>query len=177
MLRKMRDDWSYGSATELKLWGRGVDMNIFSPERRSQQFRQSKGISETDIVILWVGRLVPEKRPDIWLGVVKRLQDEGLPVKPLVVGSGTFERYLTQLKNATCCGWLSGAALGKIIIFICYIFILFLCVVYGIYDIYDNSSITDEFILLIHYIHYIYLILPFLTSIPLTYTPTYHLYR
>lgn len=152
MLRKMRDDWSYGSATELKLWGRGVDMNIFSPERRSQQFRQSKGISETDIVILWVGRLVPEKRPDIWLGVVKRLQDEGLPVKPLVVGSGTFERYLTQLKNATCCGWLSGAALGKVI-FLFVVFYIILCIVYGIYDIYDNTSITDEFILLIHYIH------------------------
>jgi phosphatidylinositol alpha 1,6-mannosyltransferase len=113
MLRKMRDEWSYGAATELKLWGRGVDMNIFSPERRSQKYRTSKGISETDVVILWVGRLVPEKRPDIWMGVVKRLQDEGLPVKALVVGSGTFEKYLNTLKHATCCGWLSGAALGE----------------------------------------------------------------
>lgn len=119
MLRKMRDEWGYGSATELKLWGRGVDMNIFSPERRSQKFRASKGISEGDVVILWVGRLVPEKRPDIWMGVVKRLQDEGLPVKALVVGSGTFERYLTTLKHATCCGWLSGAALGECLLF-CY---------------------------------------------------------
>lgn len=114
MLRKMRDEWGYGAATELKLWGRGVDMNIFSPERRSERFRSAKGISETDVVILWVGRLVPEKRPDIWMGVVKRLQDEGLPVKALVVGSGTFERYLTTLQHATCCGWLSGAALGTL---------------------------------------------------------------
>ncbi len=113
MLRKMREEWGYGKATELKLWGRGVDMNIFSPERRSQAFRASKGISETDIVILWVSRLVPEKRPDIWMGVVKRLQDEGLPVKALVVGSGTFEKYLTTLKDATICGWLSGTSLGE----------------------------------------------------------------
>jgi len=113
LLRKMRDEWGYGTATELKLWGRGVDMNIFSPDRRSDRFRASKGISKTDVVILWVGRLVPEKRPDIWMGVVKRLQDEGLPVKALVVGSGTFERYLTTLQHATCCGWLSGAALGE----------------------------------------------------------------
>jgi phosphatidylinositol alpha 1,6-mannosyltransferase len=113
LLRKMREEWGYGSATELKQWGRGVDMNIFSPERRSERFRASKGIAKTDVVILWVGRLVPEKRPDIWMGVVKRLQDEGLPVKALVVGSGTFERYLNTLQHATCCGWLSGAALGK----------------------------------------------------------------
>lgn len=42
LMRRMRDEWGYGSATELKLWGRGVDMSIFSPERRSQTFRSSK---------------------------------------------------------------------------------------------------------------------------------------
>jgi hypothetical protein len=26
----------------------------------------------TDIVVIWVGRLVSEKRPDIWLNTVKR---------------------------------------------------------------------------------------------------------
>lgn len=113
MLKKMRDEWGYGTATELKEWGRGVDMHIFSPERRSNTFRESKGITENDVVVLWVSRIVPEKRPDIWLSVVKRLQDEGLPVKPLVVGSGTFEKYLSKLKHVTCCGWLSGAALGE----------------------------------------------------------------
>lgn len=114
MLRKMRDEWGYGAATELKEWGRGVDMNIFSPDRRSQAFRNSKGITEDDIAVLWVSRIVPEKRPDIWLAVVKRLQDEGLPVKPVVVGSGTFEKYLSKLRDVTCCGWLSGAALGEV---------------------------------------------------------------
>lgn len=113
MLNKMRNEWGYGAATELKEWGRGVDMNIFSPERRSSTFRQSKGILDSDIVVLWVSRIVPEKRPDIWLAVVKRLQDEGLPVKPLVVGSGTFEKYLSKLNHVTCCGWLSGTSLGE----------------------------------------------------------------
>ena len=37
------------------------------------------------MVVLWVSRLVPEKRPDIWLRCVKRLQDEGLPVKVIVM--------------------------------------------------------------------------------------------
>ena len=77
----MQVEWGYGSATELKEWGRGVDMNMFSPDRRSNQFRLSKGFNEKDVVVLWVSRLVPEKRPDIWMRCVKRLQDEGLPVK------------------------------------------------------------------------------------------------
>jgi phosphatidylinositol alpha 1,6-mannosyltransferase len=114
MLKKMREEWGYGQATELKEWGRGVDMNLFTPARRSQAFRSSKGFNETDVVVLWVSRIVPEKRPDIWFKVVKRLQDEGLPVKPLVVGSGTFEKSFLTLKGVSCCGWLSGSALGEV---------------------------------------------------------------
>lgn len=113
MLKKMREEWGYGIATELKEWGRGVDMALFSPERRSKAFRSSKGILDNDIVILWVSRIVPEKRPEVWFQVVKRLQEEGFPIKPLIVGSGTFERTFSTLKNATCCGWLSGTALAE----------------------------------------------------------------
>eukprot|EP01034_Spumella_vulgaris_P026603 gene26603-33207_t len=34
MLKKVRDEWGYGTATELKEWGRGVDMSVFSPDGR-----------------------------------------------------------------------------------------------------------------------------------------------
>lgn len=112
MLRKMESE-GFGSCTELKEWGRGVDLKLFSPERRSVQFRASKRMEEGDVVILWVGRLVPEKRPDIWLNVVKRLQMEGVAVKALVVGHGTFEASLAQIQNVSCCGWLSGVALAE----------------------------------------------------------------
>ena len=91
----------------------GIDMNIFSPERRSTSFRQSKGFADNDIVILWVIRLVPEKRPDIWINIVKRLHESGLPVKALVVGSGSYEKNLSKLPYVACCGWLSGAGLGE----------------------------------------------------------------
>lgn len=114
MLRKMREDWGYGTTTELKEWGRGVDMALFSPERRSRSFRMSKGISDDDIVVLWVSRIVPEKRPDIWFKVVKKLQDEGLPIKPIVVGSGTYEKQFAKLKDVVCCGWMSGTLLAEV---------------------------------------------------------------
>eukprot|EP00596_Hydrurales_sp_CCMP1899_P005470 CAMPEP_0119035292 /NCGR_PEP_ID=MMETSP1177-20130426/2218_1 /TAXON_ID=2985 /ORGANISM="Ochromonas sp, Strain CCMP1899" /LENGTH=439 /DNA_ID=CAMNT_0006993315 /DNA_START=123 /DNA_END=1439 /DNA_ORIENTATION=+ len=112
MLEKM-EKWGYGSCAELHQWGRGCDLKIFTPDRRSHQFRESKNMADTDVVIIWVGRLVPEKRPDIWLNTVKRLQMEGLPVKAMVVGNGTYEKTLSQLKSVSCCGWLSGAALGE----------------------------------------------------------------
>ncbi len=43
MLKKMEQDWGYGVSTELKEWGRGVDLKLFSRDRRSTAFRQSKG--------------------------------------------------------------------------------------------------------------------------------------
>jgi len=103
----------FGRFTELKLWGRGCDLDLFSPDRRSQEFRSSRDIGENDIVLLWVGRLVPEKRPEIWMDVVDRLQNEGMPVKGMVVGHGTFENSLSKMKDVICCGWLSGTALAE----------------------------------------------------------------
>ena len=104
----------FGQQCDLKEWGRGVDLNLFSPDRRSEGFRSIRGIEADDVVILWVGRLVPEKRPDIWMNVVQRLQMENRNVKAMVVGHGTYEATLSsQLDNVTCCGWLSGTALAE----------------------------------------------------------------
>lgn len=103
----------FGRFSELVEWGRGCDLKLFSPDRRSSQFRKARGIAETDIVVLWVGRIVPEKRPDIWMNVLQRFADEGLPVKGLVVGHGTYEATLAQMKNVMCAGWLSGVGLAE----------------------------------------------------------------
>lgn len=112
MLGRLKE-WNYDTATELREWGRGIDLKLFSPERRSKEFRLSKGITDTDIVVLWVGRLVPEKRVDIWINTIKRLQSEGLPVHAMVVGNGTFEKALASIGRVSFCGWLSGTALAE----------------------------------------------------------------
>ena len=104
----------FGKYTELKEWGRGVDLTLFSPDRRSLEFRRCRGIADNDVLILWVGRLVPEKRPEIWMNVVKRIQQEvGKNVKSIVVGHGTYEATLSTVENCICAGWLSGVALAE----------------------------------------------------------------
>lgn len=112
MISKM-ESMDFGIHTKLIEWGRGVDMDLFNPECRSNIFRQSKGIQENDVVILWVGRLVPEKQPDIWFEVLERLANEGYPVKGLVVGNGDYALRLAELPHVKCCGWLSGSALAE----------------------------------------------------------------
>ena len=68
----------------------------------------------TDVVVLFVGRLVPEKRPDIFADVVKRLAAEGrgLRFKALVVGAGPYQDEMKALPNTTCLGWVGGAELA-----------------------------------------------------------------
>jgi phosphatidylinositol alpha 1,6-mannosyltransferase len=94
--------------TNLQVWGRGIDLERFSPKHRSQAFRQRYGFSEKDVVLTWVGRLVPEKRPDIFAYVVRRLESEGIPFRALVVGAGPCEEDAKTLPNTTFAGWMSG---------------------------------------------------------------------
>lgn len=112
MVDKLKAE-GFGVNTQLVEWGRGVDLKLFSPDRRSNEFRASRGVGRNDIMVLWVGRLVPEKRPDIYTAVLQRLHAEGLPVKGVVVGHGTFENTFASMPYVSCAGWLSGVALAE----------------------------------------------------------------
>ncbi len=96
------------------IWGRGVNLNLFTLSNRSLGFRRAKGIADDEVVILWVGRLVKEKSPDIWAEVIRRLEREGLKFRALVVGTGSYEEEMKKLPRTECLGWLSGPALAEV---------------------------------------------------------------
>ena len=96
------------------IWGRGVNLGLFNPTTRSLAFRRSKGIADDEVVILWVGRLVKEKSPDIWAEVIRRLHRVGLNFRALVVGTGSYEEHMKRLPRTECLGWMSGAALAEV---------------------------------------------------------------
>jgi phosphatidylinositol alpha 1,6-mannosyltransferase len=94
--------------TNLGIWGRGIDLERFSPSHRSLKFRRSLGIDDHEVVICWVGRLVPEKRPDIFAHVVRRLHENNVPFRALVIGAGINEDEIKALPNTTFAGWMDG---------------------------------------------------------------------
>lgn len=49
----------------LRLWGRGVDTARFHPRHRNAAWRESVGARPDERVLLYVGRLAPEKRLDL----------------------------------------------------------------------------------------------------------------
>lgn len=78
----------------LKIWGRGVDTQRFNPRHRSQiwRLRLSRGQAEAPL-LLYVGRLSPEKRVD-WLRPVLTALPQ---VNLAIVGDGPARRDLEAL--------------------------------------------------------------------------------
>lgn len=110
--QRLTDTLQMDKVTNLGVWGRGIDLERFSPKHRSANFRAQYGFDDRDVVLLWCGRLVPEKRPDIFASVVRRLAAEGVPFKCLVVGAGPCEGEIKALPNTTFAGWMSGDELA-----------------------------------------------------------------
>eukprot|EP00559_Dactyliosolen_fragilissimus_P007285 CAMPEP_0184866756 /NCGR_PEP_ID=MMETSP0580-20130426/23581_1 /TAXON_ID=1118495 /ORGANISM="Dactyliosolen fragilissimus" /LENGTH=239 /DNA_ID=CAMNT_0027366605 /DNA_START=632 /DNA_END=1352 /DNA_ORIENTATION=- len=99
--------------TELKVWGRGVDLEKFNPSKRSSKFRRKYGIPEDIPVVLFVGRLVAEKSPGIYANVVRRLNNKKIRFHALVVGAGFCVNLFNGFSNCTTTGWLDGHELAE----------------------------------------------------------------
>jgi len=110
--KQLRESSKMDCVTDLGVWGRGIDLSRFSPTHRTRKFRESLGFDDHDVVICWVGRLVPEKRPDIFASVIKRLASRNIPFKALVIGAGPCEESMKALPNTVFAGWMSGDELS-----------------------------------------------------------------
>jgi len=110
------DHYQLDQATKLGIWGRGVDIETFHPEHKLQggadKFRAQLGISMDTVILCWVGRLVPEKRVDIFCDTVRRLHDQGLNFHAVVIGAGPSEEEVKTLPNTTFCGWMNANQLA-----------------------------------------------------------------
>lgn len=102
-----------GVTSTIRLWPRGIELDLFSPECRSEAWRASLGIAPKEVVVSFVSRLVKEKGLDVYTSVLTRLIDAGLPVRALVVGDGPERDSIeTDLPSAIFTGHLSSEALA-----------------------------------------------------------------
>lgn len=103
----------HGIEEGLEIWPRGVYIDRFHPDHRSLQWRRDHGITDEEVVVAFVSRLVLEKGPDVYARTVQTLRDEGLPVRGLIVGEGPAREMIEQhLPGAVFAGHLTGADLS-----------------------------------------------------------------
>lgn len=75
-----------------KIWTRGVDISLFNPIQKDLNFKSKIGLTETDILLLYVGRLAPEKNIGALLETFKKtritLSKQGKNLFLALVGTG-----------------------------------------------------------------------------------------
>ncbi|MDT7935187.1 MAG: glycosyltransferase family 1 protein [Sphingomonadaceae bacterium] len=101
-------------ATNIHLWKRGVDRQLFRPAARSLDWRRSIGVANHEAVLLFTGRLVLEKGLDVLAGVGAELAARGVPHRTIVAGDGPARSWIEErLPNAIYLGFVSGEALAR----------------------------------------------------------------
>ena len=94
-----RNDLLALGVNDVEVWGRGVDLEAFSPERRSQALRSAYGIDDA-VVFLHVGRLAAEKGVEKIVRAFQSRARELLPAgaaRLVIAGAGPEEGGLRTL--------------------------------------------------------------------------------
>jgi len=98
----------------LTVLGRGVDGRLFTPARRSADLRRAWGASESDLVVLHVGRIAPEKNVDLAVRAYRAMRPIAGAVRFVAVGDGPSRPALQEaLPDVLFPGVLTGEALAE----------------------------------------------------------------
>lgn len=116
---------------DISIWSRGVDREVFHPDRRDNGWRQSLGVADDDVVIGFLGRLVMEKGLDVFSDTVDELRRRQIAHKVLVIGEGPAREWFEErLPEAVFVGFQQGSDLGRAV---------------AAMDVLFNPSVTETF--------------------------------
>jgi phosphatidylinositol alpha 1,6-mannosyltransferase len=125
VLREQRMNYDIG------IWARGVERDIFNPERRDMAWRQGLGIADDVPVVAFLGRLVMEKGLDVFADAIDQLNRRKVKHEVVVIGEGPAgEWFESRLPQARFVGFQGGEDLARA---------LSSC------DIFFNPSVTETF--------------------------------
>lgn len=92
-------DWLIGTARwapdQVAIVPSGVDTARFTPGARPADFVERLGVSPSDIVIGWAGRMAEEKAPQVFVELAQRCRDMS-GVRFVMAGSGPLSGYITK---------------------------------------------------------------------------------
>jgi glycosyltransferase involved in cell wall biosynthesis len=73
---------------------RGVDSNLFTPQRRCTELRREWGLSDHDLVLIYVGRIAAEKNLGVAIEAYRQMKMVSDRIKFVIVGDGPLRRAL-----------------------------------------------------------------------------------
>ncbi len=112
--REMADALLQQGFHHIHTWPRGVDAGLFDPQRRDPELRASWGAVATGPVVLYVGRIAPEKNVDLALRAYRAIAARLPDTRFVLVGDGpTRERLQQACPEAIFAGARIGADLAR----------------------------------------------------------------
>ena len=103
-----------GISGDLRIWARGVNTNLFNPNKKNYEWRQSFGLNDEDFVVTFVSRLVWEKNLKTYVAAVELLKKKYPDIQGLVVGDGPAKEEMKKMMpNGVFTGFLRGEDLAK----------------------------------------------------------------
>jgi glycosyltransferase involved in cell wall biosynthesis len=101
-------------ADRIHILPRGLDTSLFNPARRDGDFWKKRGLRDGEIGLLYAGRVSKEKKLDLFAATVRKLREEGVPVRGLVVGHGPYaEEFRASFPEGVFTGYLGGEELAR----------------------------------------------------------------
>lgn len=83
-------------ADRIRIWSRGVDTQLFSPDRRSHELRDSWRVSDRRPALLYVGRLSKEKGLALLPHLQSALRARSFDHRLIIAGDGPLRRQLAE---------------------------------------------------------------------------------
>ncbi len=94
--------------------GRGVDSRLFGPQHRCGELRRTWGVSDSDLAILYVGRLAPEKNLAVAVEAYRSMTKKRESLKFVIVGDGPLRSSLqNQHRDLIFRGTQTGEQLAR----------------------------------------------------------------
>jgi glycosyltransferase involved in cell wall biosynthesis len=86
--RRLADELAADGYRKVGVLARGVDTELFNPNRRSTALREEWGVGQDDLVVAYVGRLAPEKNLALLAKAFAAIAAEHPRTRMLLVGDG-----------------------------------------------------------------------------------------
>jgi glycosyltransferase involved in cell wall biosynthesis len=110
----LRDRLQAVGLHNVSVLGRGVDCQLFTPERRCAALRRMWGVSDSDLAVLYVGRIAPEKNLGLAVAAYRAMQQFSASVRFIVVGDGPLRTPLQKAHpDLLFCGVQTGEQLAR----------------------------------------------------------------
>jgi glycosyltransferase involved in cell wall biosynthesis len=110
--RELADKLQNQGFNNVEVLTRGVDTELFTPERRNRDLREQWGVGESTIVCIYVGRIAAEKNIQTAVETVLALSAD-YQVRFVLVGDGPLRRQLQRrYPDFIFCGTRTGADLA-----------------------------------------------------------------